>query len=398
MSYALNRNALYYPYIHVRPKNINWLKATLLCFRQVRRMAPPGFHFNDADEIKPFLKAVKIDGTEKPLLDTETTDSGVVQDAQFRLLETLRAYENLLVKKFTEQVARQEYGEKSNSFEIHRGKALDELWHFLEPRKLAWRARGKNNNPGEWFAVHPRLGEAIMSVIAIAIAGDKQLDIVTPSGTIHHALATLDEEQLLNNLLRRGRKSTLPPQVDKNAELADEVLELVLTTRFDVSGLTADNVAELIKEGKDLSQFKQALVPIVASIPDIRDPKERRESLETAANEVVKKWEEYRKSLPYYAAQALAQAVTFKNPDIVLGALSGAPGVAAATGVLLAAGIGLGIGLMTLTGMSIWRGYKEKANSPFRFLTRIHDAGASLIPQPVPVENQDAKSRPAPTE
>jgi hypothetical protein len=52
MSSALDRNALYYPYIHVR--DVNWLKATLLCFRQVRRMVPPDFHLNDLPELKPY--------------------------------------------------------------------------------------------------------------------------------------------------------------------------------------------------------------------------------------------------------------------------------------------------------------------------------------------------------
>ena len=40
-----DRDALYYPVIHVR--NLDWLKATLLRFPQVRRVVPPDFQLND---------------------------------------------------------------------------------------------------------------------------------------------------------------------------------------------------------------------------------------------------------------------------------------------------------------------------------------------------------------
>jgi hypothetical protein len=42
MSAILDRDALHYPYIHIR--DVNWLKGTPLCFPQVRRMVPPDFH------------------------------------------------------------------------------------------------------------------------------------------------------------------------------------------------------------------------------------------------------------------------------------------------------------------------------------------------------------------
>ena len=38
---ALDRDALYYPFIHIT--DVNWLKATLLCFPRVRRMVPQSY-------------------------------------------------------------------------------------------------------------------------------------------------------------------------------------------------------------------------------------------------------------------------------------------------------------------------------------------------------------------
>ena len=44
---ALDRDALYYPFIHIT--DVNWLKATLLCFPGVRRMVPQSYVPTDSD-------------------------------------------------------------------------------------------------------------------------------------------------------------------------------------------------------------------------------------------------------------------------------------------------------------------------------------------------------------
>lgn len=58
------RGALYYPYIHIH--NENWLKATLLCFGQVRRIVPDSFTVRDMATIRPY---VTLEGPDGPLLD-----------------------------------------------------------------------------------------------------------------------------------------------------------------------------------------------------------------------------------------------------------------------------------------------------------------------------------------
>jgi hypothetical protein len=372
MSAALDRNALYYPYIHIR--DVNWLKATLLCFWQVRRMVPPGFHLNDCDEVKAFRNlGVEVGGGEKrPLLIEERTDTGEVYNAQRRMVNKLKVHEYILKQGFSLEAAIKDYG-SHDSFQIYASK-MPELIQYLQEQEepLAWPTQIESGKPHLWFAVHPKLGEAIMSVLAIAIAENKGLDIVTSSGTVQHALATLNEEAVLNNLLRHNAKPTGASGVDKDAELVDELAEIVMTTAFDLKRLSAEQILELIKEGKDLRQFKQGLIPIVR-IPNIPDPEERQRRLKEAAGEVLAGWENYKKGLPYFAAQALVSAINFKNPDVVTGIMSGAT-----SGLMLASGVGLGIALLTFSGITIWRGYKEKANSPFRYLSRIRDAGASL--------------------
>lgn len=48
------KDGLYYPYINVR--NVNWLKATLLCFPHLLRMVPQGYLRTDSPEMRESLQ------------------------------------------------------------------------------------------------------------------------------------------------------------------------------------------------------------------------------------------------------------------------------------------------------------------------------------------------------
>jgi hypothetical protein len=64
-----------------------------------------------------------------------------------------------------------------------------------------------------------------------------------------------------------------------------------MTTAFDVRGLTAQQIGQLLADGHDLRRFKNALVPMVKSLPPISDGEERRKRLNAAVKEVVREWE-----------------------------------------------------------------------------------------------------------
>jgi hypothetical protein len=371
MDVAQDRNALYYPYIHIR--DVNWLKATLLCFSQVRRIVPPDFHLNDLDEIRPFREIRGARG--EPLLVEEFTDmqggDSPVYRAQQRLLRTLNEHEEFVQRRYSRQAAIREFPEDPNAFQMHTGKMLRELADYLTSKKLAWLPKTIPNTwvDSRWLALHPDLGEAVLSVVAIAIARAKGLDIVTNSGRVHHAIAALDEDEVLDQLLQRGEGR----QQATAAELTDELAEILLTTRFDVSQLTVQQIAELIKDGKDLRAFKSALVPIAQSLPDIADPEERERRLREKAQEVMEEWGKYRKSLPRFAIDALVDATELKMPDIATALLAGA------TGVALVSGWGLAIGLLTWKAVGVYRKFKERESDPLRFLSSVQRAGATLV-------------------
>ena len=54
---AIERPALYYPYIHVRAEQEPWLKATLLLHPSVVRMVPPDpdYKKEDAPSLLPYI-------------------------------------------------------------------------------------------------------------------------------------------------------------------------------------------------------------------------------------------------------------------------------------------------------------------------------------------------------
>jgi hypothetical protein len=146
-----SRDALYYPYIHVR--DVNWLKATLLCFPQVRRMVPTGFSLNDSPEVQEFRKLTNAYG--RPLLVEESVNCNPVYAAQMRLLDTLKANAGLTRTRYSIDATRHEYGGE-NSFQIYGGKMMDDLRAYLRTHQLAWEARAVGEDPGrEWFAMHP---------------------------------------------------------------------------------------------------------------------------------------------------------------------------------------------------------------------------------------------------
>ena len=96
MSDVLDRDALYYPYIHIT--DVDWLKATLLSFPQVRRIVPRGFDLNDSAEIKPFRSR---EGARRPLLAEEPAELEGAYLAQRRLKERLEKTDPRQLDGFT---------------------------------------------------------------------------------------------------------------------------------------------------------------------------------------------------------------------------------------------------------------------------------------------------------
>lgn len=353
---ALDRDALYYPNIQI--DDVNWLKATLLCFPQVRRIRPEFYNPDDAPEIIDFQRVTGPRG--EPLLVDEYTRAEdtefPVRNAQERLLRLLMQNEELILRKYKSL-------RSSSKYRIHTGKMMWPLADYLFKSGMAVGTSSK------WADVHRPLGEAIMSIIAIAIAQHKGLDIVTSSGVINHALSALDEEEVFVRLIGGDGQ----PKESAKANATDELAQLVMTNHFDLTKLSAKQIGQLVSDGKDLRSFKAEISQIAETLPEIVDVEEKRKRLREKAAEVIDKWKKYKQSLPKFALDAIIDTTDIKFPDFAAAIIAGG------TGLALASGGGLAIGILVWKGAMVFRKYRKEASSPLNYLTKIEKAGASIV-------------------
>jgi hypothetical protein len=368
---ALDRDALYYPYIHIT--DVNWLKSTLLCFPNVRRMVPSGYTPNDSKEIREFCDVIGPRGA--PLLTSVNLFSPRALEAEKRLLEALQANDTFVRSHYCRAKTFEEYGPSANQFLLHDEKiGFSPLHGYLvgteEDDALAWHAAAPADRPtrgaGLWLATHPRLGSAILALKAIAIADEFGFDIVTDSSSVHHTVVRTTEEDIFNQLIGQPAAHQHPVPDD----IADDLVEIVIATNFDVSKLSAKQISDLLSDGKDLRRFKDELIPLAATLRAIKDPGEREQRVKAAANEVAENWKKYRKSLPRFALDALVDAGEVKVPDVALNLIAGG------SAWHVAGGAGLGIILVSYAGLKIWRKYKQESSSPYAYLNRISRAQA----------------------
>jgi hypothetical protein len=365
-----DRDALYYPYIRIHSQN--WLKATLLCFPRVRRILPENFTPFDVPEVKAFTDLRLGPADPLPLLCGEIPSyDPAVDQAYGQLFGKIRADESLIREKYSKDATVREFGKAgAEAFRIHSGKMNDEIINYLGENNLAWDGTGRFARYAGWYFVHPKLGEAIMSTAAIAIAKRWDLDIVTDEPRVHIALATLDDEAVYQELASIPKQGVVPD----SQEVADELSMLVMTTAFDFSRLTPDQILELKKEGKDLRKFRDKTMELAGRVPRIPDLEDRKKALQPYVEELIQDWQKYKDSLPRFALDAIFEALKLDGKDLMAAA-------ATAGGSYLAFGgkFGLAIGAVVYGGYKAWRGFHEKLDNPLQFLSRVESAGASLV-------------------
>jgi hypothetical protein len=87
-----------------------------------------------------------------------------------------------------------------------------------------------------------------MSYLALAIARNEGLDIVTDRAHLHESLVAEKEADVFSKLLG------LPDSKhgDETEDFADDLGQLIVTTQFDVGVLDARDILELLNKKRDL--------------------------------------------------------------------------------------------------------------------------------------------------
>jgi len=380
---AKDRDALYYPFFHIQ--NLDWLKGALLCFPHVHRMIPYNVIPMDPQPLRDFCSTRGI--RNEFLLQPADLMIPAVVDKQRLLLSKLEMNADVLVQRYSRKATEKAPPRDGlGPVHIHTGKIDNALTDFLRSVDLAWDCTGRpwpqdiypqeitqtagaKNDLQYWVSLHPWLGSAIMSTIAVAVAEEMGYDIVTDRPEVHRWVVSCDD--VVDMLVGGNRPESSEVTVD---DAVDRIAQLVIVANFDVNKLTPERIADLQQDGCDLRRFKNALVPLAEAIPKMTNEGERDKRLKEAANETISEWHKYKRSLPRFALDAITEAATnIKVPDLSTSILS-----SGVTYKELGLASGIAVFLMTYAGLGIWRKYRMNVASPYQFLNRIHKAHLSL--------------------
>jgi hypothetical protein len=376
--------ALYYPYIHI--KDVNWLKANLLIFPEVQRMVPFDYGFDDSHEIIPFTQWGL---GETPLLRPANIFSPRSLEAQDMLAsKLLEGFEDPeFLDKFGRKAARSVLSATDPGFQIHIDKLSYDLRQVLRNASLSWKPAHPDGQG--YVELHPRVGQAVMSTLAVACAQADGLDIVGDerSGELHRCLVEKDLKSIYDTWLCEKTMLDAPKEAT-----GEELMDFVLGFKVDVSKLTPQRLREIAAEREPIDKLLVALREHAAKIPAMDDGPKRHEFFMQAADKVMTEWQEDRKNLSGFGREFFGTDLTKISSDfvgkatgkLIDTAVSATSAVAAgwlgtmAKGGLFGLGAGLFVGLITHAGTSYHKISKKEKDSPYRFLTTLDKEGMVL--------------------
>jgi hypothetical protein len=349
-------DALNYPFIRVR--SVDWLKSTLLLFPHVARIRPsdgPG----DDPEIEVFTQTKGAAGC--PLLwsvEPDEIDFDHQEELRRHISAAIDADRAGLQRRFGEKAAARTGQIKLHrngglwherlsrgSFQIHSAKVLPSLLHLLRHNGLAWDPTDSNGM--HYLEMHPVVGEAVMSTLALACAREQGMRVVTEFPELYAKTIQHSPNDIFESVTARSPRQLRLPLQRKGERLA----ETIVYRRCDLSKLDTESLAILSKEHEALSAFRDAIEGFAEIIPtEMTDENRINSALEDRADFVIKKWRETkRNSLPKFleifgdeSDDALKDLVKDGFKDAAKGAVLSAP-----TGhALIGAGAGVAIGVV----------------------------------------------------
>jgi hypothetical protein len=306
----------------------------------VNRIVPSAYTVADDEIIRRYSQLHGPDG--RPLLDQANIHTTRVRHAQESLFARLREHEGDLVEHYSRERTARKYLSGAKTFQMHRMKILDRQFSdWLVNVNLAWDTRGgEASDRFDWLTMHPRLGAAIMSVLALTVARQDGLKVVTPSRQTHQTLLAYSEKHTLAKLL----KLPIPFDEERGEDVTvQELCQVVLVTGFDLTRLAPEDVRDMVvKGGRDLGKFYGKLSAVVDRIPEDLDNAARSRYLTAKADEILADWRQCTEKLPQLTLaikegsrdKAIELAIDAAKEAVgthtMAHALGGAPGIALA--------------------------------------------------------------------
>ena len=390
----MNEKALYYPYIHIR--DVNWLKATLLLFSQVRRMLPADFAPDDSEEVREFAawspdRLRLLCGA-----DLWTERAVAAQEALARRLST-DAGDSSFLSKYNRKATRSLLKATDPGFQIHQMKMVQPLQDALRSTTLAWKPSSPEpyDDYEEYVEVNSRVGEAIMSTLAIASATGEGLDIVgdNRSGALHNCLLEKKADEIYDAWLHPSASTSSPQPAT-----GEEVFEFLVGLPCNLSEVTPETLRTLQQDREPLRKLIAQLRIMSSNIPVMDPGRERETYFRDAASKVLRDWRSDRSNMANYWRKFFGEGLADQSEKFVekvaeklisggekaaTGSAAGASAAAVggagvagiATAAIAGAGAGLAIGVMFHGVKSYFRMRGAELNSPYRYLTLMEQAG-----------------------
>jgi hypothetical protein len=305
----MNQNALYYPYTHIR--DVNWLKATLLLFSEVRRMMPYQYTPDDSLEVqafaqfplKTFLSVANI-WTPRAIAAQEDLANKLLADAQNAAFRS----------KYGRFATRQALKSNDRGFQIHQRKLSKPLKNALRSTELAWVPDSPEpyDIDAEYVELHPRVGEAVMSTLAIAAATGESLDIVgdSRSGHLHECLLEQKADEIYNAWLHPPALPAAPKKPE-----GEDLFEFLVGFACNISAVTPDALAALDRE--PLRKLIAQLRVLASEMPAMDPGAEREKYFRDVASKVLNDWGSDRSNLASYWGQFFGKGLADTSKKFV---------------------------------------------------------------------------------
>ena len=324
-------------------------------------MVPEGYPVHDNETAAFFATTEGRAG--RPMLGSRDLNDPFTEHARSVLLSKIKAdveHRNLTTRYSRAMAAEKPGG--TDAFQIHEYKMKGELVDYLKSTGLAWEPSIPERGGARWWAVHPDLGEAIMSTNAVALAKTRGQEIVTAYGSLHEALLGTEPEHVYDALIG----ASLPGALTDTRKVND-LLRFVIVSKLDLSKLSLEQIADFNREGEDLAALKKELLDAVADFGVAPDLEVWNDAMKERARNVVEEWGA--RESAFKAIRHLDTADAIDEAKDYLKAV--APGVVAgtATAAIISNLPGLIVGAV-FASASIWHSWKAYQR-PYRYLSRL---------------------------
>jgi hypothetical protein len=171
-----------------------------------------------------------------------------------------------------------------------------------------------------------------------------------------------NEEDVFDALL--GTESA---KFEANETVApEELAQVVVSLGFDFTRLTAQNIKDLLADGKGLNRFLDKVATFSQAIPPGLGEEERHRRIRAKAEEIIGDWNDYKGVLPKFAREALIDKSIEEVPKELLKAL---PELTWTTVLAVSLGGVKGIAISLITTL-IAKRFAQR-NGPYKFLNRV---------------------------